>query len=618
MKKLLVIVLVLMAIIGLSGVALAADKDDDKGSEFHSLKLKAPKDCIKECGKPPKKDDIQGQNEYQMCIADCHPNIGFLHQSVDSFFDVFSSISDLFQVDSFFDVFVQIKNTLQDLQEQIDAIELTPGPQGPKGDTGPAGPQGECSCNISVDDYNYLLDLIAELQTKVGALEQAQECVSGETRVCGSDVGECNSGIETCIDYLWSGVCEGEVGSSNEICDGLDNDCDPGTIDGSGESWYNTPCDGQDSDNCDEGVFDCSGGSQVCTDFTDDVVEVCDGADNDCDGSTDEGDVCLPVCGDQACEPPEDCYTCPQDCGLCPGTCGDGFCEQYETCLSCQTDCGPCSPLCGNGICSGDEDCHSCPLDCWPCPPDADGDGFDPTRDCDDGDSSVYPGAEETCDDIDNDCDGLTDEDFDADTDGYTSCGGDCNDSNNSINPDAQEICDGRDNDCDGYGDEDNVCTYTASWDISENVAIPDSGTVFAQLGVDDSEELLALQVRASVAHPQLETLGMELYFYPPGDPNPSKVVALFEGDDYGLPPGQCPTLPAPVSCDEPVGPECETRSFAWPTTDIVFSGSLYDFVGMNPSGTWELRITDSCETYAGADPGGTQYLTEFGIDYIT
>lgn len=85
---------------------------------------------------------------------------------------------------------------------------------------------------------------------------------------------------------------------------------------------------------------------------------------------------------------------------------------------------------------------------------DNDGDGITACFDCDDDNPDVYPGQTESCNGLDDNCDGVIDEGFDTDGDGYTSCGGDCDDSNNAINPDADEICDGIDNNCDGSVDE--------------------------------------------------------------------------------------------------------------------------------------------------------------------
>ncbi len=83
---------------------------------------------------------------------------------------------------------------------------------------------------------------------------------------------------------------------------------------------------------------------------------------------------------------------------------------------------------------------------------DADGDGYISTAyggdDCDDEKARSYPGADEICDQLDNNCDGSVD--GDGDGDGSLACD-DCDTLDATIYPGATEICDdGIDSNCDG------------------------------------------------------------------------------------------------------------------------------------------------------------------------
>gem|GEM_PF-1247467 len=115
--------------------------------------------------------------------------------------------------------------------------------------------------------------------------------------------------------------------------------------------------------------------------------------------------------------------------------------------------------------------------------------------DCNDSDDLAYPGANEYCDGVDNDCDGVADEDSaldstifyrDVDGDGFgnifiyeRSCSAgdgfvdndtDCNDSDAEIFPGAVEICDNIDNDCDeAVDDADPDIVDPLEWFIDED-----------------------------------------------------------------------------------------------------------------------------------------------------
>ena len=118
--------------------------------------------------------------------------------------------------------------------------------------------------------------------------------------------------------------------------------------------------------------------------------------------------------------------------------------------------------------CDGEIDEHAADAARWFADTDADGfgdssaatlacDGAASTvtddSDCDDDEPTVYPDAAELCDELDNDCDGVVDEGFDKDEDGYLDaefCGDDCDDNRDAVHPEAEEICsNGIDDDCD-------------------------------------------------------------------------------------------------------------------------------------------------------------------------
>jgi len=113
---------------------------------------------------------------------------------------------------------------------------------------------------------------------------------------------------------------------------------------------------------------------------------------------------------------------------------------------------------------------------------------LDAGDDCDDSDAAVFPGADERCNERDDNCDGVADEGVptdsptwygDADTDGYgdateavVSCPApdgyvadatDCDDRAADVSPAGVETCDGRDEDCDGVVD-DAASDGTEAW----------------------------------------------------------------------------------------------------------------------------------------------------------
>lgn len=246
-----------------------------------------------------------------------------------------------------------------------------------------------------------------------------------------------------------------------EFCDGLDNDCD-----GEADEGFDEDGDGYwDVRDCylEIGEWDCDDTTALVYPGAD---EICDGLDNDCNGELDEideDDDGLPACEDCDDDNPfvfdgaaEACDGVDNDCDGQIDEIWDFDGDGFSACAGdCDDDDPTFSPT-ARETCDGvDNDCDG-QIDE---DNDVDGDGQATCAgDCDDTNPAVFVGAVEVCDGFDNDCDAATPEAVDQDGDGVTICGGDCDETSGAAYPGGVEACDGVDNDCNGYSDELATC----------------------------------------------------------------------------------------------------------------------------------------------------------------
>jgi hypothetical protein len=291
---------------------------------------------------------------------------------------------------------------------------------------------------------------------------------------------------------------------ATERCDDEDNDCDDEIDEGVMYTWY-ADSDGDGYGDGDAAIDACDPGPGYVATATDcdDVdpmshpgaFEICDGIDNDCDAEIDDSAIDATDWHPDAdtdgygadsptvrtCEAPSAHVAEGGDCNDADAAVHPGaveVCDEADT----DEDCSGYADDADGGVVSAG-------TTLWY--PDADTDGFgSPTSavarcdapegyiatglDCDDTRATVNPDGMELCNDLDDDCDGMTDEDdatdapswyADYDGDGYghpditaRACSApssfvmeasDCNDSDASINPSAAEACNGYDDNCD-------------------------------------------------------------------------------------------------------------------------------------------------------------------------
>ncbi len=293
-----------------------------------------------------------------------------------------------------------------------------------------------------------------------GTVDEGCDCIDGQTQPCfpgveaARNVGVCADGSQLCVDGQW-GTCLGAVLPQQELCNGLDDDCDGANDNGDPEAGQ--PCATGAQGACGAGLTACIDGQLQCPQTVQPTAESCNGIDDDCDGQPDQGN---------------------PGGGVACSTGGAGACaEGTLTCANGQLQCvqvvQPSVETC-NGI---DDDCDGVidqgnPGGGVPCHTGMPGACAEGALTCADGHLQclqlVQP-SPEVCNGADDDCDGQADQGNPGGgascntglqgvcAAGTTTCASGHTHCTQSVQP-APEICDnGQDEDCDGV--VDNGCS---------------------------------------------------------------------------------------------------------------------------------------------------------------